>query len=520
MSLGAPLMLALLALIPAAGIGWWWLWRARRLHRLAVGAQVAGVRRGVAVSRVLLVLALALIAVAASRPMWDTGEQTLGLSDFSLVVALDVSLSMAAEDVGEEMGEPVSRIVAAKSEIRRLIDGRRGDRVGLVIFAGDAFLRFPLTRDHEAALQVLEALQPGEALVLPGSNIARAIEIAAETIVRASEDDGTDRVDGAIAVVSDGETHAGEAELAASAVRALGLQVFAVGVGSERGGGIPLGQSGTLKLDVRSGAPIVTRLDSGQLRRIADAGGGRFIEIDSPGSMSSMNADLAALDLVRAVVVEETSLAEQFQWFAGAAVFVLLAAVAARVFGWSLRGRLGLASLASLGALAASAALVGGCSGPGVEQANREGVAHYEAAEYGEALEDWRLAQRRARRTDAGIDPLLHLNAGRALHRLGEFERAETETLSALRSEDTAIRAMAWFHVGNHRWAGEDLLGARQAYIEALRETPDLLDAKINLEIINGLLAPPEEEGDSQQTNDPPGAGDESGQAGQAGRAR
>lgn len=511
MSLGSPFMLALLALIPAAGIGWWWLWRWRRLHRLAVGAEVAGVRRGVTASRALLVLALALIAVAASRPMWDTGEQTLGLSDFSLVVALDVSLSMAAEDVGEEIGEPVSRMVAAKSEIRRLIDGRRGNRVGLVIFAGDAFLRFPLTRDHEAALQVLEALQPGEALVPPGSNIASAIEIAAETIVRASEDDGTDRINGAIAVVSDGETHEGEAELAASTVRAIGLQVFAVGVGSERGAGILLGLTRTLKLDARTGEPIVTRLDSGRLRRIADAGGGRFIELDAPGSMSSMNADLAALDLVREVVVEETSLAEQFQWFAGAAIFVLLAAVAARVFGWSFRGRLG---LASLGALVTSAALVGGCSGPGVEQANREGIVHYEEAEYNDALEDWRLAQRRAQRSEGNIDPRLHLNAGRALHQLSEYERAETETLAALRSEDARVRAAAWFHVGNHRWTNEDLLGARQAYIEALRETPDLLDAKINLEIVNGLLASLQDD-PSLQMGDEPADGGEQGQASQ-----
>ena len=142
MALGSPAMLALLALIPAAAIGWWWLWRARRLHRAAVGAQVAGVRQGVAASRTLLLLALTLLAVAASRPMWDAGEQTLGLSDFSLVVALDVSQSMAAEDVDDALDEPVSRFTAAKSEIRRLIDGRRGDRVGLVIFAGDAFLRF------------------------------------------------------------------------------------------------------------------------------------------------------------------------------------------------------------------------------------------------------------------------------------------------------------------------------------------------------------------------------------------
>ena len=517
MTLGSPALLALLVLIPAALVAWWWLWRARRLHRLSVGAEVAGSRHGVAISRTLLLVVLALIAVAASRPMWSAGEQTLGLSDFSLVVALDVSQSMAAEDVADGLDNSVSRFVAAQSEIRRLIDGRRGDRVGLVIFAGDAFLRFPLTRDHEAALQVLEALQPGEALVRPGSDIAAAISLATSTIVRASEDDGVDTVNGAIAIVSDGEAHTGDAESAAGAAQALGLQVFAVGVGSEQGAGIPLGLSGTFKLNASTGEPIVTRLDTNHLQRIAAAGAGRYLELDAPGTMASMNADLAALDLVRPVVVEETALAEQFQWFVGVAVFVLLGAVAARVFGVSLGGRLG---AASLGALAASFVFASGCGGPGIEQANREGVAHYEAGEYIEALEDWREAQRLGQRTDAGIDSRLHLNAGRALHQLGEFDRAETESLSALRSDQPEIRAMAWFHVGNHRWSNDDLLGARLAYIESLRESPGLLDAKINLEIVNELLASLQEESDAQQESSlaDESPGDSAGDASQSGQ--
>ena len=511
MALGSPEMLALLALIPVAGIGWWWLWRARRLHRLAVGAQVAGARQGVVVSRLLLLAGLGLMALAASRPMWDAGQQTLGQSDFSLVVALDVSQSMAAEDVGAGISEPVSRFTAAKSEIQRLIDGRRGDRVGLVIFAGNAFLRFPLTRDHEAALQVLEALEPGEALVIPGSNIASGIELAAATIIRASEEqEGAGRLNGAIAVVSDGEVHVGDAEAAASAARAQGLQVFAVGVGSERGSTIPTDRWGEPKMNLATNAPIVTRLDATHLQQIAAAGGGRYLELDQPGTMAGMNADLAALDLVREVVVEETALAEQFQWFAGAAAFALLASLAARVFGWSLGGRFG---LASLGALAGAMLLASGCGGPSISQLNRDGVNHYEASRYAEALASWREAQEFARYTDAGIDPRLHLNAGRALHQLGEFERAETETLNALRSEDAAVRAMAWFHTGNHRWASEDLLGARLAFIEALRESPALLDAKINLEIINGLLASLLEDDDGLVGGDDPGASGEAGEA-------
>ena len=74
------------------------------------------------------------------------------------------------------------------------------------------------------------------------------------------------------------------------------------------------------------------------------------------------------------------------------------------------------------------------------------------------------------------------------MHRLGEFESAETETLSALRADEADLRAIAWFHVGNHRWAGNDLLGARAALIEALREAPTMLDAKINLELVTGIL--------------------------------
>ena len=511
MTLGSPAMLALLALIPAAAIGWWWLWRARRLHRVALAAPVAGRRRGVAASRALLLLALALIAVAAARPMWDAGEQSLGLSDFSLVVALDVSHSMAAEDVAGGQAETVSRFTAAKSEIRRLIDGRRGDRVGLVIFAGSSFLRFPLTRDHEAALQVLDALQPGEALVRPGSDIAASIDLAAATILRAAEDDAS-RLNGAIAVVSDGEAHVGDAEAAAAAARRQGLQVFAVGVGSEQGATIPHGESGEPRRNVQTDAPIITRRDADHLQRIAVAGGGRYLEIDQPGAMASMNADLAALDLVREVVVEETALAEQFQWFAVAAVFLLLASIAARVFGFSPGRRLG---LASIGALTASILVAGGCAGVSVEQSNRDGIAHYEAGEYDAALESWRLAQRLARRTDAGIDPRLHLNAGRALHQLGEFERAETETLTALRSDDAAVRGLAWFHAGNHRWAADDLLGARLAYIEALRESPGLLDAKINLELINRLLSSSEEDTAAQSQNSGPGEDGQSDPSGQ-----
>ena len=504
---GSPWLLALLALAPAACVCWWWTWRARRLQQIALGADVSGARAGAAASRTLLLAALSLIAVAAARPQWSEGELTLGLSDSALIIALDVSESMAAEDVSDGA---VSRFRAAQSEVRRLIDARRGDRVGLVIFAGSAFLRFPLTRDHEAALQVLDAMQPGEALVRPGSNLAEAIDLAMLTIQRAADEDGAHVVNAAIVVVSDGEAHVGDAPASAAAARASGIQVFAVGVGSEAGTTMPTGPFGEPRIDPRTGRPAVTRVDAEYLQDIADAGGGRYIELDAPGRMASMTADLAALDLVRPVIIEETALAEQFQWFAAAAAAALMLASAARAFGagWWRPALLALIGGAAIGA--------GSCSGVSVEQLNRDGVAHYEAGEHEQALVDWREAQRISRARGDPIDPRLHLNAGRALHELGAFERAETDTLAALRSDEPAVRATAWFHAGNHRWANGDLLSAQQAYIEALRESPSLLEAKINLEIVSGLLDSLQDDALPAAREQPPS--DESGQSAEAGQ--
>lgn len=507
----APEALAALVLAPLALAAGWWLWRWRRLHRIVTRAPIVGERRGRWLSLALFALALVLLALAAARPQWGATEQALELSEFAVVIALDVSQSMAAEDVAP------SRFAAAQAEVRRLIDSRRGDRVGLVIFAGQPFLRFPLTRDHASALAVLDALQPGEALAPPGSNIAAAIEMSRDTLERAE-------APGVLVVVSDGETHAGNAVAAAEAARQEDIQVFTVGVGTTDGANVPIGgglsgRPSALKLDARSGQPVVSRLDADALREVAEAGGGRYIELRRPGSMTAMNADLAAVELSRDVAKVESALHEQYRWFAALALVALFAASAVRVVahgGWA-RNRVvrRIARGLGLAALVASAAAISGCQTSTVERANTEGAEHYAAGRYGEALESWRKAQRADQRGGA-VDPRLHLNAGRALHQLGQYERAETESLAALRSTDPAIRALAWFHTGNHRWANQDLLGARAAYIEALREQSGLRDAKINLELVNNLLEQAETS-DQAQGQEESSIGSESGQSGEPG---
>ena len=486
MPFGSPPTLAALAAAPLALALLWLLWRRRRLHLLAVrgrggGTLLHGTRHRAGWRAALLVVVLVLLALAAARPQFGTDESALEQQPLGVVFVLDVSQSMSAGDLRP------SRFDAAVTEVRRLVAARRTSRVGLVIFAGEPFVRFPLTLDHESALAVLSALQPGEALVRPGSNIAAAIDTALGLLQREGA------MEGAIVVVSDGETHEGDAVAAARAAAGAGVRVFAAGVGTELGANVPAPgtrNQGASRIDARTGRPVLSRLDEASLRAIAAAGDGRYVRVDSPGAMGGLSADFSAIERTRTGEDDALAPREQYQWFAGAALLLLVGGSLARVapgadlariagrLGRRLRGAVQVATISALALL-----LLTACGGSGAWRANEDGNEHFAAERYQDALESYREAQRRAPE-----NPTINLNVGRALHALGEFDRAESATLGAMRSIDPEIRAVALFHAGNHRWANDDLLGARAAFIESLREQPDLLDAKINLEIVNALL--------------------------------
>ena len=480
MSFGAPLLLLALSAAPLVLALAWLLWRQRRAHLLTLRQLGGGatfrsdVRRGAGWRALALAAVLVLLALAAARPQFGADESAVEQPPLGVVIALDVSLSMSATDVLP------SRFAAALAEVRRLVDAQRALRFGLVIFAGEPFVRFPLTLDHASALAVLGALQPGESLVPPGSNAAAAIETSLDLFQRA------DAATGAIVIVSDGESHEGEAAAAARAAAAAGVRVFAAGVGTELGALVPApGRSADEhRIDARTGREVISRLEQSALQTIAAGGGGRYLRIDAPGALSSLSADFAAIHRARGDGELSAAPREQYQWFAAVALALLvggslLRLAARRGVGARARRMLAFAALIAFAAVSLAA-----CADSRAEQANRDGNAHFAAGRYADALESYREAQRRA-----PDEPAIALNVGRALHALGEFERAETATLGAMRSDDLQIRALALFHTGNHRWAGGDLLGARAAFVEALRAQADLLDAKINLELIDQLLA-------------------------------
>ena len=264
----------------------------------------------------LLAGALAAAAVALAGPRVGTALRQGEQESLDLLIALDVSDSMRASDVAP------SRLERAKLEIERVVDARRGDRVGLIVFAGEAFLQCPLTTDRGALRLFLDAAAP-EMVSVQGTDFARALEVADRAFDAAAE--GQDARPRALLVVSDGEDHEGGLESDADALRQDGVEILALGVGTDEGAPVPEVYRGREVGDRtdRTGAPIVTRFEPGALRDLAGRDG--LTRIARRPAAPAINDALDRLD--RAVVAQEefAAEAERYQWPLALALLLLLA---------------------------------------------------------------------------------------------------------------------------------------------------------------------------------------------------
>ncbi len=217
----------------------------------------------------LIFLCAALFAFTALRPQWGEETREASSEGVDLLVALDVSNSMLARDVNP------SRLERARDAVRLLAESLRGDRAGLVLFAGEAFIQCPLTTDMGAFAMFLDAAGPG-AVRIPGTNMGAAFEMAYRVFNKRRM---TSRN---LVVISDGEDHEGKVEAAVEKFKDLGVTVFAVGVGREGGEVIPLSAddaSGDIYQKDSSGSVVRTKKDPGILRKVARATGGEYIDI-------------------------------------------------------------------------------------------------------------------------------------------------------------------------------------------------------------------------------------------------
>lgn len=275
---GNPDALRLLALTPLLVGVLWYAARARRraLEAIAsplalsriVAARIARRRRTRAV---LTTTALVLLVIAAARPQLGAKMERVQRQGIDVIFAVDTSQSMLARDV------PPDRLSAARNAVSAVIGRMDGDRVGIVAFAGDAFLYCPLTIDYGAALMFLDALDTS-VVSDPGTGLAAAIDTASQGFEAAEHSYRH------LVILSDGEDHQGGAVEAARRARDRGLTIHVVGVGGTAGEPIPVldpeGRVTGHKRDQR-GEVILSRMNEQMLRDVAKAGGGVFVAASS-----------------------------------------------------------------------------------------------------------------------------------------------------------------------------------------------------------------------------------------------
>lgn len=272
MRFAAPQMFWLFWLLPLLAGFFVYAFRKKR-RTLARFAQVemlkrmtAGISRRRQVLKAFLLLLVAFFAVLAlARPQFGTKMELMRRKGLDVVVAVDVSLSMYAEDI-----KP-NRMARSKQEIGKFVDRLAGDRVGLVAFAGEAFLQCPLTSDYGAFKIFLDVLGP-ELIATPGTNIAGAIEAGLKAF------DAKDRKYRVMVLLTDGEDHSGQAEKMAEEAARSGVAIFTVGIGQPSGIPIPLkdGQGNVSYKKDRNGNVVTTKLDEVLLQKIALATNGKY----------------------------------------------------------------------------------------------------------------------------------------------------------------------------------------------------------------------------------------------------
>lgn len=276
-----PWLLLLLALIPV------WLWlRGRRTTRIALPSlAVVGEAQGRAwwpvVPVALRALALALLIAAAAGPR--LGERTLRLrgEGVAIVLALDVSSSMLAEDFA-----PSNRLEVAKTQAIAFIRGRRSDRIGLVAFAGEALTQVPLTLDYAVLEQAVQGLRVG--VLEDGTAIGTGLATA---VARLRQAPIASRV---VVLLTDGESNRGaiDPRSAAAAASALGVRVYTIGVGTEGEARVPTGRGFSgLRYEM-----VPVRIDEVLLQEIADQTGGRYFRASDAPALAEVFRQINAME--------------------------------------------------------------------------------------------------------------------------------------------------------------------------------------------------------------------------------
>ena len=429
----------------------------------------------------LQLAAVALGLIALARPQLGERQAELARTGRDLLLVLDLSRSMTVTDVAP------NRLAAAKAAAWETVSVSPGDRVGLIVFGGSAFLQLPLTSDHAALKLFLDAASPDD-LADPATDLGTALATAGKVF----EHEG-DRGHRAVLVVSDGESGEGDLEAATKSLRAERIPVFALGVGTTGGGPVPADTSEAPEKFHRDhiGRIAISKLEEHDLRTVAQLTGGAYARADRAADRTSLRATLGKVRWRMLSARKSSERADRFQWPLALAVAALLGDLALAGLAGRRRRAVDQRAVsrgsALMGRTAASLVMFlfvtsAGCSRGSLDA--RKGERLYASGDFAGS------AKALDRALAADTTPVRAYKAGNAYYRMRRYEDAAVRYRLAA-AGPPAIRQPSVFNLGNSLVrAAEDapergqlLLDAIAAYEEALRLDPTDHDAKWNLEL-------------------------------------
>lgn len=263
---------------------------------------------------VVVLLALACLIIGLVNPKIGTKLETVKREGIDIIFAVDVSKSMLAEDVAP------NRLEKGKQLVSQIINNLGSDRIGIVAYSGSAFPVLPITTDYSVAKMFLQGMNPGM-ISSQGTSIDQAINLSMTFI------DKKDKTNKLLIIITDGEDHSDSAKEAAEEAKKAGLKILTIGVGTEKGGTIPLKRNGIVESFQRdqNGEVVITKRNAEVLKAISKSSGGGYVDGNSTKAVVDYVKN--ALDNIQKTEFESTQMADfksQYQWFLGFGFFLLL----------------------------------------------------------------------------------------------------------------------------------------------------------------------------------------------------
>lgn len=430
----------------------------------------------------ILLLSFSMFMLALARPQNGTKQAERERYGIEAVVALDVSNSMLAQDVHP------SRLDKAKRLVSNMMNEMKDDQIGLIIYAGDAFIQLPITSDFVSAKMFLDQINPGM-ITLQGTDIARAIELSSRSF---TQREGVNR---AIFVITDGEDNEGGAVEAAKEASKQGIHVFVLGVGSPQGAHIPI-QGSTQYIIDENGDYVTSKLNESMCREIAEAGKGAYIYVDNSSSAQDiLNSHIDKLAKTKLDTFAFSEYNEKYQIFLliGIILLILDVLILSRENHFFKKITI-FKDKATILLLFGILTMVS-CAGNSERDFIRRGNRYFRAAKNDTTALDNAVTEYKKALAADSTSARAHFNEGNALLYQGKDSIAFTEFKKAQSLEQNQLRLSHINHnMGVVLQASKQFGPAIECYKEALRNNPDDDESRYNLALCQHQLKNDENE--------------------------